>query len=175
MAATISTQLTAAQYLAGGLYIGDKNLLISIRVVAGRGDGGTYDQTSPDLERLRGERAAWRRARRADRHRPLCVGRNRHDRVAAMTRMKVTPQEAAKNFRENGGVVVCSLAASYIEEACAETALTRQVMRRYEDRCLKMAAAILGLVYGKRPDGSSVDLDTAKAEAAELITKPSWI
>ena len=32
----------------------------------------------------------------------------------------VTPQQAAKNLRENGGVVVSSIAAGHLDEACAE-------------------------------------------------------
>jgi hypothetical protein len=45
----------------------------------------------------------------------------------------------------------------------------RGTMLRYQDRCLKMAAALYAFVHGKRPDGTSIDPQTAITAAKAIL------
>ena len=55
-------------------------------------------------------------------------------------------------------------------EGHAEISRANEIKRRYEKRCLDMAALLYAFVHGKRPDGSRLDYRTATAEAEKLIS-----
>ena len=74
--------------------------------------------------------------------------------------MRVSPQEAARNFRINGGTVVCWLAADYIDAALVEGAGI------IAEQNLLIAAAYTALLEAR--DHGRADLPKVEATIAAI-------